>query len=72
MHYLLAQPLKIEPRLPSSRPTKTAATHLDMAAVLDMIAGREVAALLVSPQTPTAATDELQVSARRQECQSPS
>lgn len=36
-----------------------------MAAVLDMIAGREVAALLVNPQTPTAATDELQVAARR-------
>lgn len=40
-------------------------TPADMAAVLDMIAGREVAALLVNPQTPTAATDELQVAARR-------
>ncbi len=37
----------------------------DMATVLDMIAGREVAALLVNPQTPTLATGELRAAARR-------
>ncbi len=37
----------------------------DMAAVLDLIARREVAALLVNPQTPTAATNGLQAAARR-------
>nr|WP_281426169.1 zinc ABC transporter substrate-binding protein [Mycobacterium spongiae] len=68
VHYLLAA---------SGLTNRTPATFLaanendsdpspaDMAAVLDMIAGREVAALLVDPQTATTATDDLQVAARR-------
>jgi zinc/manganese transport system substrate-binding protein len=37
----------------------------DMAAVLDLIEGRQVAALLINPQTSTPATNDLQAAARR-------
>jgi zinc/manganese transport system substrate-binding protein len=37
----------------------------DMAAVLDMINNRQVAAVLINPQTATAATNDLQAAARR-------
>ena len=36
-----------------------------MASVLDMINNRQVAALLINPQTATAATRDLQVAARQ-------
>lgn len=64
MHYLLAA-AGLKNRTPATfiaaNENGNDPTPADMAAVLDMIAGREVAALLVNPQKPTAATDELQV-----------